>query len=59
MKTQKHLGLKVDERLNFNEYLKGRFAIINQGIGMLKKFSNSLPRHSLVTLYKAIIRPIR
>ena len=27
------------------------------GIGMLKKLSNYLPRHSLVTLYKVFIRP--
>ena len=57
VKTQKHLGLKLDERLNFTEHLKGKFAIVNKGIGMLKKLSNYLPRHSLVTLYKAFIWP--
>ena len=57
VKTQKHLGLKLDERLNFAEHLKGKFAIVNKGIGMLKKLSNYLPRHSLVTLYKAFIWP--
>ena len=57
VKTQKHLGLKLDERLNFTEHLKGKFAIVNKGVGMLKKLSNYLPRHSLVTLYKAFIWP--
>ena len=57
VKTQKHLGLKLDEKLNFKEHLKDKFAIVNKGIGMLKKLSDCLPRHSLVTLYKAFIRP--
>ena len=57
MKTQKHLRLKLYEKLNFKKHLKDKFAIVNKGIGMLKKLSNSLPRHSLVTLYKAFIRP--
>ena len=50
VKTQKHLGLKLDLRLNFREHLKDKFAIANKGIGMLKKLS-------LITLYKAFTRP--
>ena len=57
VKTQKHLGLKLDEKLNFKEHLKDKFAIANKGIEMLKKLSNYRPHHSLVTLYKACIRP--
>ena len=57
MKTQKHLGFKLDEKLNFKEHLRDKFTMVNKGIGMLKKLSNYLPRHSLVTLYKAFIRP--
>ena len=56
-KTQKHLGLKLDEKLNFKEHLKDKFAIVNKGIGMVKKLSRNVPRHSLVTLYKTFIRP--
>ena len=56
MKTQKHLELKLNERLNNGEHFIDKFAIFNKGIGMLKKLSNYLPRHSLVTLYKAFIR---
>ena len=55
VKTQKHLRLKLDEKLNFKKHLKGKFATVNKGIRMLKKLSNYLPRHSLVTLYKAFI----
>ena len=57
MKTQKHLGLKLDEKSSFREHLKDKYAIGNKGIGMLKKLTNYLPRHSLATLYKAFIRP--
>ena len=37
VKIQKHLGLTLDEKLNFREYLKEIFAIVNKGIGMFKK----------------------
>ena len=57
MKTQKHLGLKLDEKLNFREHLKDKFPFANKGIEMLKKLSNYLPHHSLVTLYKVFIQP--
>ena len=57
VKTKKHLGLKLDEKINFKEHLKDKLAIANKGIGMLKKLSNYLPRHSLKTLYKGFMRP--
>ena len=37
--------------------MKDKFAIVNKGIGMVKKLSRNVPRHSLVTLYKTFIRP--
>ena len=57
VKNPKHLGLKLDEKQNFREYLKYRFVIVNKGIGMLKKLSNYLPRHFLIAHYKAFMRP--
>ena len=57
VKTQKHLALKLDKGLNFREHFKDEFAIVNKGIGMLKKLSNYLPCHSLITLNKAFIQP--
>ena len=56
MKTQKHLGPKLDEKLRFKKQLRNKFSIVNEGIEMLKKLSNYFPRYSLVTLYKAFIR---
>ena len=57
MKVPIHLGLKLDEKLIFNEHLKAKFAIVNKWIGMLKKLSNYFLRHSLLKLYKAFIWP--
>ena len=57
VKTPKHLGLKLDEKLNFKKHLNDKFAIVNKGIEMLKKLSNYVPLHSIVTLYKAFILP--
>ena len=37
VQTQKHLGLKLDKKLSFKEYLKDKFAKVNRGIGILKK----------------------
>ena len=57
VQTQKHLGLKLDKKLNFKEHLKDKFVKVNRGIEILKKLSGFLPRHSLITLYKSFIRP--
>ena len=54
---QKHLGLKLNERLNFRKYLNNKFTIVNRGIGILKNLSNYLPRHPLITLYKEFTQP--
>ena len=57
IKTQKHLRVKVDEKLNFKERFKNRCASIRKGNAMLiKKWSNYLPRQSLVTLYTTSFR---
>ena len=56
LKTQKHLGLKRNERLNFRENLKEKFVIVNIGTAMLRKLSNYLLRHSLANLYKSFTR---
>ena len=58
VKTQKHLGLNLDEKLNYREHLKNICAINNKRIGMLKKLSNYLSRHSLIIiLHKAFVQP--
>ena len=54
---QKHLGMFLDCKLNFEEHLKTIVNKINKTIGLLCKFQNFLPRKSLLTIYKSFIRP--
>ena len=55
--AQKHLGVYLDEKLNFNIHLKEKFEKFNKSIGILRKLHNILPRPALITLYKSFVRP--
>ena len=55
--SQKHLGLVLDSKLNFNMHLKGKFSIINNGIVLLRKLRHSIPRKPLLSIYKTFLRP--
>ena len=50
--SQKHLGLISDNKLNFNEHLKGILDKISKTMGVIRKFQLILPRFSLLTIYK-------
>ena len=54
---QKHLGLILDEKLSFDSHLKEKISKANKVIGLIKHLSGTLPRHSLITLYKSFARP--
>ena len=54
---QKHLGVYLDEKLNFSYHIKEKMSKAMKGIGVIKKLSNMLPRHSLITIYKVFVRP--
>ena len=55
---QKHLGIYLDEKLNFPN-IKEKISKANKGIGILRKLYNVLPRNSLITIYKFFIqRPL-
>ena len=45
--SQKHLGLVLDEKLNFESHLKEKCAKFNKGISVIKKLQNTLPRQAL------------
>ena len=53
--THKHLGLVLDTRLDYNLHLKNAQNKINKTIGLLRKFQNTLPRTSLITIFKSFI----
>ena len=55
--SQKHLGMFLDSRLDFQEHLKSILNKVNKTIALLHKFQNVLPRSSLLTIYKSFIRP--
>ena len=55
---QKHLGMIVEEKLNFKEHIDSIILQMNRGIAVLKKLRYSLPRKSLITIYKALLRPL-
>ena len=48
---QKHLGIYLDEKLNFNHHIK-KITKAMKGIGFINRLSKILPRHSLLTIYK-------
>ena len=53
----KHLGMRLDTKLNFLEHLDKIMSEVDKTIGLLGKLQAILPRPSLVTNYKAFIRP--
>ena len=55
--SQKHLGLILDNKLDFNQHIDEKIKNCNRIIGIMKRLSLSLPRKSLLTIYKSFIRP--
>ena len=54
---QKHLGMHLDEKLNFNNHVKEKITKANKGIGVICELAHVLPRESLITIYKSFVRP--
>ena len=54
---QKHLGIIIDEKLNFKSNIDKVQTKASKGISLIKRLQNSLRRKLLITIYKAIIRP--
>ena len=55
--TQKHLGLILDNRLSFKEYLTAMGAKVSRTIALLRKLQYISPRHALITIFKSFICP--
>ena len=47
----------LDFKLTFQEHLENMLNKVNKTIGLLRKLQNTLPRPSLLTIYKSFIRP--
>ena len=55
--SQKHLGLFIDSKLDFNEHICNKINQCNKIIGIMKKSSLFLSRKTLLTIYKSFVRP--
>ena len=55
--TQKHLGMILDTKVDFSLHLKNVQNKVNKTIGLLRKLQDTLPRTSLITIFKSFIRP--
>ena len=56
-RTQKHLGMFLGVKLDFQGHLKNIYSKVNKTIGLLRKLHNILPRLLLLTIYKSFIIP--
>ena len=54
---QKHLGIYLDEKLNFSNHINDEFSKASKGIFILRKLCNVLPKNFLITICKSFIRP--
>ena len=53
--SQKHVGLTLDERLNFNEHLESKINKCFTVIGFLKRLSSKLTRNALLRICKSFV----
>ena len=54
---KEHLGIYLDEKLNFKHHVKEKTTKGSKGIGVIKKLSNTLPRDALLIICKSFVRP--
>ena len=52
--VHKHLGILLDDNLNYDHHLKFVLNKVKKTIGLLRKFQQSLSRQSLIRIYKFI-----
>ena len=55
--TQKLLGLLLDEKVKFSEHINEKLKKVTKNINLLRKLNFTLPRSSLLIIYKSFIRP--
>ena len=56
---QKHFGIKnnkLDNKLDFKQYIENTISKINKGFSMIRKLRHILTLKSLVTIYKVLLR---
>ena len=53
----KYLGIIVDDSLTWNEQIGFISTKIKRNVGMMKRVRDSIPKDSLITLYKSLVEP--
>ena len=51
---RKHLDIILDNKLDFKQHIDNTISKVNKGISIIRKFGQSLPLKSLVTIYKEL-----
>ena len=54
---QKHLGIVLDSKLNFNAHVDQRIKKCNRIIDLIRRLSINLPQKASLTIYKSFVRP--
>ena len=54
----KHLGVILDEKLNFKKHINSAISKVDKGISVIKKLRHTLLQKSLLTIYKVFLRPL-
>ena len=57
VKQTKSLGVIIDQNLSWDSHIEYIFKKIKRNIGILRRLGNTVPQHSLITLYKTLIEP--
>ena len=55
--SQKHLGLVIDQHLNFNDYIQSEMTKCYKMVDVIKRLSVNIPCDALLRIYKSFIRP--
>ena len=55
--TQKHIGMLLDTKMDFQGHLKSVLNTVNKTVWFLRKLHNTLPRLLLLAIYKSFVRP--
>ena len=50
---QKHLGILLDEKLNFKQHIDGAISKVNKGISVIKKLRQLELSHSIESFFEA------
>ena len=56
-KSEKDLGVFIDEKINFREHITKKVNIANRNLGIFRSFTY-MDKEMFLNLYKSMVRPI-